>query len=210
MDVNTINSSLVYEKSTASRTEETLVATDSSISYSKTTETATSEKAAVIYEKGTEAIEKKPKSDMATIERMKAEADQKNAQLKSLVEKMILKQGKQVTKSTDIWEMLRTGKLEVDPKTAAQAKADIAEDGYWGVEQTSDRLVSFAKALAGNDPEYADKLIDAMKEGFKQATGDWGDKLPDICSKTIDAAVSKMEAWRDGKETAAAADTATK
>ena len=40
----------------------------------------------------------------------------------------------------------------MDEKTRLQAQKDIAEDGYWGVEQTSERLVSFAKALSGGDP----------------------------------------------------------
>lgn len=44
----------------------------------------------------------------------------------------------------------------------------------------------------------ADTLIAAIKKGFDEATEAWGDKLPDICQKTIDAAVKKMEAWRDG------------
>ena len=38
-------------------------------------------------------------------------------------------------------------------------------NGYWGVEKTSDRILDFAKALAGNDPSKAQKLLDAFKEG---------------------------------------------
>ena len=79
-----------------------------------------------------------------------------------------------------------------------KAQKDIADDGYWGVEQTSDRLVSMAQALSGGDTSKADTLIAAIKKGFDEATEAWGDKLPDICQKTIDAAVKKMEAWRDG------------
>ena len=83
-------------------------------------------------------------------------------------------------------------------RTIEQAKKDISEDGYWGVEQTSDRLVSMAKALSGDDPSKADMLIDAIKKGFEQAGKDWGEDLPDICKKTIDTAIKKMEDWRDG------------
>ena len=39
-----------------------------------------------------------------------------------------------------------------------------------------------------------------MKKGFEQATGEWGDDLPDLCQKTMEAAEKKMVAWRDGKE----------
>ena len=82
--------------------------------------------------------------------------------------------------------------------TKAQAQADIAEDGYWGVEQTSDRILDFAKALSGNDPEKADLLLDAFKKGFEQATGAWGKELPDISQRTYDAVVEKFEAWKNG------------
>ncbi len=88
--------------------------------------------------------------------------------------------------------------VNADPATIAQAKKDIGEDGYWGVEQTSDRLVSMAQALSGGDSAKADELIAAMKKGFSQATKAWGEDLPDICKNTIDTAVKKMEDWRDG------------
>ena len=35
--------------------------------------------------------------------------------------------------------------LTVDAKTIAKAKEDISEDGYYGVKQTPDRILSFAK-----------------------------------------------------------------
>lgn len=150
--------------------------------------------AAATYTKGETAVTGKP--DTATIERMKAQAEQKTAQLRSLVEKMMTKQGQKFDEATDIFQLLREGKLEVDPKVAAQAKADIAEDGYWGVEQTSERLVSFAKALAGNDPSKAEKLLGAIEEGFQQATKAWGDELPEICKKTLEVTREKMKAWK--------------
>lgn len=70
-------------------------------------------------------------------------------------------------------ELLSEGNFTVDEETQKQAQADIAEDGYWGVEQTSDRILDFAKALSGNDPEKADLLIDAFKKGFDDATKSW-------------------------------------
>ena len=140
------------------------------------------------------------KQDTALINKLKAEVDARTEQFRSLVEKLIMGQGNAIGTADDIWSFLRKGDFTVDAATKAQAQADIAEDGYWGVEQTSDRLVEFAKGLAGNDTAFADELLAAMKKGFEQATGEWGDKLPDICQRTIDAAEKKMIAWRDGKE----------
>jgi len=178
-------------------TEQTSKKTASSKAQATTVEcTEKTSNVAATYEIGTNKSTGTSKPDKATIERLKADAEARNAQLRSLVEKMLIKQGK-VYSSTDIYALLRSGDLEVDEETAAKAKQDIAEDGYWGVEQTSDRMVSFAKALAGNDPEKADLLIDAVKKGFEEATKTWGDELPDICQKTLDATIEKLNQWKE-------------
>jgi hypothetical protein len=151
-----------------------------------------------VYEKSSDSTETKKvyKQDTATIEQMKAEADKRTQQLRSLVEKMLLKQG-QTLEDADMYKLLREGKVPVDAETAAQAKKDVAEDGYWGANQTSDRFVSFAMALAGGDPSKADLMIDAVKEGFKQATEAWGDDLPELCKKTLDLTLKKLDDWKN-------------
>ena len=111
-----------------------------------------------------------------------------------------------VTKKTD-YAMVAKLKADaeqrttVDEETQKQAQADIAEDGYWGVEQTSDRILDFAKALSGNDPEKADLLIDAFKKGFEDATKSWGKDLPDISQRTYDAVLEKFDKWKNGSTT---------
>lgn len=77
---------------------------------------------------------------------------------------MMTKQGTAIANADSMWSFLADGNFTVDEETQKQAQADIAEDGYWGVEQTSDRILDFAKALSGNDPEKADLLIDAFKK----------------------------------------------
>ena len=76
-----------------------------------------------------------------------------------------------------------------------------SENGYWGVEQTSDRILDFAKALAGNDPDKAEEMLDAFKKGFEEATKAWGDELPEISQKTYDAVLEKFEAWKNESAT---------
>ena len=135
----------------------------------------------------------KIKDYSSVVATMKKELSTKNEQLQNLVTKLLGKQAGKYTKLADLFK-----DIQADPATIEQAQKDIADDGYWGVEQTSDRLVSMAQALSGGDTSKADTLIAAIKKGFDEATEAWGDKLPDICQKTIDAAVKKMEAWRDG------------
>lgn len=151
-------------------------------------------------DKDTDATKKIYKQDIALVNKLKAEADSRTQSLRSLVEKMMLKQGQTFTDATDMYKLLREGKLTVDPATAKQAQADIAADGYWGVEQTSERLFSFAQALSGGNPEKADMLKDAVLKGFDEAKKAWGGELPDICQQTYDATIKKFDAWiNDGK-----------
>lgn len=154
---------------------------------------------AVIYEKSESQTEAKPvyQRDSATVERLLEEAEKRHQGLRDLVEKMLLKQGEVFKDVTNMYKLLREGQLEVDPEVSQQAQKDIAEDGYWGVEQTSERLFSFAKALTGGNPDKADLMMDAVRKGFEEATKAWGGELPEISQKTLKATIEKMESWRD-------------
>ncbi|MCR5432438.1 MAG: hypothetical protein K6E95_07770 [Lachnospiraceae bacterium] len=169
------------------------------ISIKKTNIELSSTDAAIFTKTGDGQSAEKPNkfvgkpADPETIERLKAEADERFAQLRGIVEKLLLKQGGTFDVSNGLASAYRS--LEVDPETQAQAQADIAEDGYWGVEQTSNRILDFAKALAGNDSELAAGMLDAIKEGFKQAEEIWGEELPQLSKDTIDASIKKVEDW---------------
>lgn len=169
----------------------------------KQSETVSStEEAAVVYEpsnaKESADTTSTVKDYSSIVKQMKGELNTKNQQLQNLVDQLLSKQANKYTKLSQLFQDIKDGKISVDPSTVAQAQKDIADDGYWGVEQTSDRLVSMAQALSGGDAEKADEMIAAIKKGYEQATKAWGDHLPDICQKTIDAATKKLESWRDG------------
>lgn len=159
--------------------------------------------AAAVYEKSEQSTDTKKiyTRDQVTVDRLKAEADRRTQSLRDLVQKLLVAQGETYTNSTDIYSLLREGKVQVDDETRLQAQKDVAEDGYWSVEQTSDRMVEFAKALSGGDTSRANELIDAVKKGFDEATKAWGGDLPEISKRTMDTAISKLEAWRDGTDT---------
>ena len=162
--------------------------------------------ASAVYEpskdaKKTDTVTTKQKNE-AIISRLKADAEARTQQLQQLVQQMISKQGNAYGQANDMWKFLASGNFTVDARTKAQAQADIADDGYWGVEQTSDRILDFAKALSGDDPDKADAMLEAFKKGFEQATKAWGDKLPDISQRTYDAVVEKFNKWKNGTEDA--------
>lgn len=193
--INSVNSTTnSYQTSTASKTAST-----------STDKTTTSDKAetGVVYEKSSQTDKDTvtKKTDYAMVAKLKADAEHRTSQLRSLVEKMMTKQGTAIANADSMWSFLADGNFTVDEETQKQAQADIAEDGYWGVEQTSDRILDFAKALSGNDPEKADLLIDAFKKGFEDATKSWGKDLPDISQRTYDAVLEKFDKWKNGSTT---------
>ena len=192
MNVNGITSSTpVYSTTTAAQTT---VASEQKVAANNTTN-----ESGVVYEpsKQTASAKKTYTPNTAVINQLKADAEARTAQLRSLVEKLMAGQGNAIgtADDTSIWSFLRTGNFTVDAATRAQAQADIAEDGYWGVEQTSSRILDFAKALTGGDPDKIEEMREAFVKGFKQATEAWGDKLPDISQRTYDATMKKFDDW---------------
>ena len=200
MNVNGVTSQTAAYSTTAKTSEQK---TDSAVSQ----KTAANE-AGVVYEPSnttTAAKTKKYTPNTELINKLKADAEAKTAQLRSLVEKLMTGQGNAIGNASEddsIWSFLRKGDFTVDAATKAQAQADIAEDGYWGVEQTSDRILDFAKALTGGDPSKIEEMREAFQQGFKQATETWGDELPEISQKTYAATMQKFDQW--ASETASA------
>ena len=151
--------------------------------------------ASAVYEpskdaKKTDTVTTKQKNE-AIISRLKADAEARTQQLQQLVQQMISKQGNAYGQANDMWKFLAGGNFTVDARTKAQAQADIAEDGYWGVKQTSERIFDFAKALSGGDMDKMKEMQAAFEKGFKQATKTWGKELPQISQDTR-SAVNKL------------------
>lgn len=202
MAINSITNSVAAQQASTYTTAKT--------DYTKKkSESSTKTDTGVVYEKSSDQTSGTvtKKTDYALVNKLKADAEERTSQLRSLVEKMMTKQGVAIGTADSMWSFLAKGDFTVDEATRAQAQADIADDGYWGVDQTSDRILDFAKALSGNDPEKADLLLDAFKKGFKEATKSWGQDLPDISQRTYDAVVEKFNKWKNGTEETEAAQT---
>lgn len=196
MSVNSINSiSNTYQTTNTSKTSEKAsdkvvkqatsnhVSTDSGVVYEPSTDAATQ----------TTAPKKTYTPNTELLAKLKADADARTAQMRSLVEQLMLKQGNAYGQANDIWKFLASGEFTVDPATKLQAQQDIAEDGYWGVEATSDRIIDFATALTGGDPSKIEEMRAAFQKGFKQAEETWGGDLPDISQRTYDAVMAKFD-----------------
>lgn len=158
----------------------------------------TAEGNGVVYEStaDTDKAESSKKTYTANttlINKLKADAEARTQQLQNIVQQLMTKQGQTYNTANDIWKFLASGEYEVDAATKAQAQADVAEDGYWGVEQTSDRIIDFATALTGGDPDKIEDMREAFKKGYEQAEKTWGGQLPEISQKTYDAVMEKFD-----------------
>ena len=164
-----------------------------------------------VYEKNTQesaktpySINKMSKEDRAAlVKQLKADQESRQNSFTNLVSQMLGKQAGMygiANGDNSIWKIFANGNFTVDAATKAQAQEDISEDGYWGVKQTSQRLFDFASALAGDDEDKMRQMQSAMEKGFKQAASAWGKDLPDISSKTLEAANKLFDEYYKSKQ----------
>lgn len=138
-----------------------------------------------LHEEGLDAVTYGP------TQQVQWKPDAEFSDLRELVVKLLLRQSQAL-------EDAEGGKgVKVDPQTRAEAQELISEDGYWGVEKTSDRIVQFAIAAAGNDPGNLEAIKAAVEKGFAMAADALGGALPEISWETHDAIMQKLDAWAE-------------
>ena len=113
--------------------------------------------------------------------------DQIYESMKALVEKTL---GVQVGKSMTADEMADALQLGKTPEEAAAA---IAEDGAWGVNAVSTRLLDMAIQLSGGDVSKAEMLREAVQKGF-DAVG-MLENLPLVCQVTYTETMNRFDWW---------------
>lgn len=75
-----------------------------------------------------------------------------------------------------------------------EAKALVADDGFFGISQTSERIADFVLSGAGDDVEKLKAGRSGMLQGFQEAEALWGEKLPEISYTTMQKALEKVDA----------------
>ena len=102
-----------------------------------------------------------------------------------------------ILKDQGIGYQIPAGEEEIDLNEISQTEAQslIADDGYFGVEQTSSRIVNFATGLSGNDPSRLETIKQGVEQGFQEALDAFGGWLPEISYDTYDAVMEKLDIW---------------
>ena len=123
--------------------------------------------------------------DVDTVNQMKAELDQMKLRFLDTVKKSL---SNQISYGQGAWK-------NITPEDQAAAQEAISEDGYWGVKQTSQRIVAFGKALVGGDPSRVEEMREAFIKGYKAVEKAWGGALPEVSQKTYDAVMELFDEW---------------
>ncbi len=69
-----------------------------------------------------------------------------------------------------------------------EAKALVADDGFFGIDKTAQRIADFVINGSGGDESLLRAGRSGIMQGFEEAQKLWGGKLPDISQKTIEKA----------------------
>ena len=102
-----------------------------------------------------------------------------------------------IFKEQGIDSKIATGDTQIDISkiTPEDAQTLVANDGYFGVDKTSQRIFDLAVGIAGGDPAKIDAIRVGVEKGFQEAKKAFGGKLPDISYKTYDAVMQKLDDW---------------
>jgi hypothetical protein len=87
------------------------------------------------------------------------------------------------------------GEIDLNTLTQEDAQELVAEDGYFGVEKTAQRIFDLAVGIAGGDPSRLEAIKSGVEKGFQEALKAFGDWLPEISYQTYDAVMQKLDEW---------------
>ncbi len=69
----------------------------------------------------------------------------------------------------------------------------ISEDGFFGIDKTSQRIADFVINGSGGDEDRLRAGREGMIAGFKEAEQLWGGTLPDISQQTMQKAIELVD-----------------
>jgi hypothetical protein len=96
-------------------------------------------------------------------------------------------------KGLDLAKLQYNGKslAELNPE---EARTLIAEDGYFGVTKTAERIADFVLTGGGDNLERLQAGREGVQRGFQEAEQAWGGKLPEISYQTLTKALELIDA----------------
>lgn len=133
----------------------------------------------------------KPAMSPADLDAILADSDAKTQAVMNLILPLVEQQSLNLAKVVSGEQ-----KLSADAESIDKAKAAIADDGEFGVQQVADRILGFAQSAMGDDPSKLASFRAAVEEGFKQAAEMLGGTLPEISEKTRTTIMATFDRWQ--------------
>jgi len=140
-------------------------------------------------------------ADPVTIEKLWNDMNHMAESIRKLVSSMI---GKNDASGQGFWATKVRSGQKLSEADRAYAQELIGEDGFFGVKQTTQRIMDFAKALVGEgaSSERIELMRDAVQKGFDEVARMFGgfDKFPDVTKQTYEAIMKAFDEWLAGSE----------
>jgi len=137
-------------------------------------------------------------ADPAAIEKLWKETNHAGDAIKKLIASAL---GKEDATGQGFWAVRAKG-IKLSDADRAQAQQLISEDGFFGVKQTTARIMDFAKALVGEgaSEQQIENMRAAVQKGFDEVAKLFGgfDKLPDVTKQTHEAIMKAFDDWKAG------------
>ncbi|MDM8534614.1 hypothetical protein QUF55_07940, partial [Clostridiaceae bacterium HSG29] len=131
------------------------------------------------------------KIEFEDFEKIKEKSNNDIEAFKKFIDKIFSYQGNHAIKST---KSVTTIKIKIETENAEEIEnTENKMTGYWGAEETSQRILDFARKVSGNNPEKFDMLLGAFKQGFEEAKKCFGGELPEVCNETYDLVIKGFE-----------------
>ncbi|PKN50599.1 MAG: hypothetical protein CVU58_00165 [Deltaproteobacteria bacterium HGW-Deltaproteobacteria-16] len=103
----------------------------------------------------------------------------------------LVKRGGEETRDLESFQYKGKSLADLSPE---EAQTLIAEDGYFGVTKTAERLAGFVLTGAGDSLERLQAGREGIQKGFEEAEQAWGGKLPEISYQTLNKALEMIDA----------------
>lgn len=126
------------------------------------------------------------------LEQLKNSEEQRIQAFQDTIRSMLAQQGQSINLT------FRGMELHVTEEQRAAAEKSISEGGEYSVSAVSDRIMTMAKALAGDDPTKIETLKNAVIKGFNGAAEMLGrkyDDMPDITKSTYNNVMKQFDEW---------------
>lgn len=100
--------------------------------------------------------------------------------------------GREAANGLNLKDIGYTGK-PITQLTTDEAKELVSDKGFFGVEQTSERVSNFVFGISKDDVELLKESRKGLVKGFEEAEKLWGGELPEISYLTQEKTLEKVD-----------------